>query len=295
MTGEKMSATILVVDDETVHLKLYGEALGDLGFSVMMGSEPLAALQLARNNGIDLLITDYAMPDMNGLELAAAFRKIQPRTPIIMMTAHADLGTYLRARNAGIFEYLSKPFRLSELKRVIESALKESSAQAPGSSARPRADSANQAKPDDWSKRRCMSAEWSEDLSIGVPVLDRQHRELFKQIDTLLKAWAGGRGLVEVQSIIEFLEQYVSDHFGTEERYMVAYTYPNSPEHMAQHEVFKNNFDKLKTQYYQHGADDDLIAETNDLIVDWFREHIRCVDRAFGLFLKTKMHTRRTA
>ena len=116
--------TVLIVDDETVSLEYYREAISDMGYRVLTAAAPGAALQLAHDNGIDLMVTDYSMPEMNGLELAAAFRKITPRTPIIMMTAHASVDMFLRARSEGFVEYINKPFRMEEFKRIITIALK---------------------------------------------------------------------------------------------------------------------------------------------------------------------------
>ncbi len=120
MTGK----TILVVDDEIVCLEYYGEAISDMGYRVLTAADPAAALQLACDNVIDLMVTDYMMPGMNGLELAAAFRKITPSVPIIMMTAQASVESYLRARSEGIVEYINKPFRMEEFKRIISLTLR---------------------------------------------------------------------------------------------------------------------------------------------------------------------------
>jgi len=140
-----------------------------------------------------------------------------------------------------------------------------------------------------------MSVEWTKDLQTDIQEIDSQHKELFSRIDGLLNAWAGGRGLAEVETTLKFLEEYATAHFKTEERYMARYAYTNRTAHMAQHSVFVKSFEKLKKRYFQKGADAELIAETNDLIVDWFRNHIRYVDRAFALFLKLKMHESRAA
>jgi hemerythrin len=135
-----------------------------------------------------------------------------------------------------------------------------------------------------------MSVQWTKDLQTDIPEIDSQHKELLSRIDGLIDAWAGGRGLAEVERVLKFLEEYTTKHFKTEEQYMTRYAYSNRTAHMAQHGVFVKSFEKLKKRYFQTGADAELIAETNDLIVDWFRNHIRYVDRAFALFLKIKMH-----
>ncbi len=284
MMTEQAVKTVLVIDDEVESLRLYQETISDMGCRVLTGTDAGAALQLARDTGIDLVVTDYMMPGMNGLEFVTAFREIAPRTPIIMMTAHANLDNYLRAQREGVYEYINKPFRLEELKRVIEIALQRPVTNAVEDVA---ADApAHHAD----RKRHAESVEWTDDLAVDVPKIDRQHRELFTQIDELLKAWAGGRGLAEVEAMIKFLESYVEDHFGTEEHYMTKYAYTGRSQHIAQHGVFKNAFERIKDRFYRQGADDNLIAETNDLLVDWFRNHIRYVDQAFGLFLKSKLH-----
>jgi hemerythrin len=140
-----------------------------------------------------------------------------------------------------------------------------------------------------------MSVEWTKDLSTDIQEIDSQHKELFNRIDVLLDAWASGRSLAEVETILKFLEAYMVVHFKTEERYMTRYAYTNRTAHTAQHSVFVKSFEKLKKRYFQKGADAELIADTNELIVDWFRNHIRYVDRAFGMFVKLKMHVDRAA
>ncbi len=81
-----------------------------------------------------------------------------------------------------------------------------------------------------------INAEWTEDLSIDVPPIDDQHKALFLHLASLLDAWAGGRGRMEVEKTIKFLEGYVLVHFRTEEQYMIKYRYANRLAHMAQHE-----------------------------------------------------------
>ncbi len=134
-----------------------------------------------------------------------------------------------------------------------------------------------------------MGIAWDPELSTTIAEIDNQHRELLRQIDVLLQAWAGGRGLSEVEMILKFLESYVEVHFGTEKAYMTRYVYPNRTAHLAQHEVFIQTLNRLKGRYFQQGADAELIAETNELIVDWFLNHIRYVDKALGMFLKFKI------
>ena len=134
-----------------------------------------------------------------------------------------------------------------------------------------------------------MALQWTQDLTTMIAEIDDQHKELFKQLDTLLSAWKNGKGREETEKIIRFLNDYVTFHFGTEEKYMDKFAYTNTSAHKAQHAVFVNSWERLKERYFRSGSDDQLIRETNEQVVDWFVNHIRYVDKALGLFLKRKL------
>ncbi|OGW46286.1 MAG: hypothetical protein A2078_09045 [Nitrospirae bacterium GWC2_57_9] len=136
-----------------------------------------------------------------------------------------------------------------------------------------------------------MPVQWTPDLSTKVEAIDDQHRELFRQLDLLLKAWHAGKGRDEVEKILQLLDDYVSYHFRTEERFMETYRYSSTAAHKAQHAVFTASFGRLKDRYFRSGADASLIEETNELVVDWFVKHLRYSDKALGLFLKMKVQT----
>lgn len=134
-----------------------------------------------------------------------------------------------------------------------------------------------------------MAIKWTDDLATGTPDIDDQHKELIFQINNLIAALSEGRARHEVEKMIQFMNEYVSYHFKTEEKYMDKFGYPNTTAHKGQHEVFVKSFSRLKQRYLQQGVDQELISETNDLIADWFVNHIRYVDRALGMFLKRKL------
>lgn len=133
-----------------------------------------------------------------------------------------------------------------------------------------------------------MAVQWTMDLSTRVMEIDDQHKELFKQIDTLINAWKRGTSRSEVEDIIRFLSDYVSFHFAAEEKYMDRFRYSNTLNHKSQHAVFVKAFSRLRDRYFQAGVSDQLIADTNEQIVDWFVNHVKYADKALGLFLKMK-------
>ncbi len=134
-----------------------------------------------------------------------------------------------------------------------------------------------------------MAIEWTEDLATGVKEIDNQHKELFQRINNLLDACNHGKGKEEVKKVISFLEDYVITHFSEEEKYMGKYDYPDFMSHKKQHLEFMENFFRIKTQFEAEGPGVHIVVITNNLIVDWLRNHIRKTDRALGSFLKTKI------
>jgi two-component system, NtrC family, response regulator AtoC len=121
--------TILFVDDETEARKIFSEVLSDMGYDVIIEPDGLSALTVIRQGApIDLVITDYRMPDMDGLDLVTTLRKVQPSLPIIMMTAHGDIENYFRSLSLGVFEYINKPIGKREFEHLVRAALHESEA-----------------------------------------------------------------------------------------------------------------------------------------------------------------------
>ena len=116
--------TILFVDDDDAHLKHLTEVLRMTGYSVASFHDaPAALLSIREDVGFDLVITDFRMPGMNGLEFIEALRPLRPDVPVIMLTAQGDIDSYFKAFQLGIFEYINKPVDNGELLRIIKVAL----------------------------------------------------------------------------------------------------------------------------------------------------------------------------
>lgn len=132
-----------------------------------------------------------------------------------------------------------------------------------------------------------MAIQWTDDLATGVAEIDDQHKELFKRIDRLFQACNQAQGRHEIGKTIAFLEEYVDTHFGAEEKAMKQHSYPDYGAHKAQHAYYRNNLLNIKQQVEEEGPGVHLIILTNRLVVDWLRNHIQKLDRAFGDYLQS--------
>lgn len=118
--------TILVVDSEHQMLEIVKETLGGCGYNIIPRPDAESALSVIREGtGIDLVITDYRMPGMNGMEFLTILRQDFPSVPVIMLDGHSSVETYLQSLSLGAFEYLNKPFKKKELHHTVRSALQQ--------------------------------------------------------------------------------------------------------------------------------------------------------------------------
>lgn len=116
-------ATVLVVDDQSDVREVAVAHLEALGYQVAQAASGRTALDLIGNRGgVDLLIADYAMPGMSGVELARAVRAKRPDLPVVIVTGYVDVsGVAAEIEGA---DFLKKPYRISELAATVELALR---------------------------------------------------------------------------------------------------------------------------------------------------------------------------
>jgi two-component system, response regulator, stage 0 sporulation protein F len=123
--------TILVVDDDPESRTIYSQFLGNSGYTIIMRPDGTSALSAVREvSSIDLVITDYQMPDMSGIDFVRDLRKIRPNVQVIMLTAYGNVETFFRSRDLGVFEFLNKPMRKIEFGRIVRAALENPGAAA---------------------------------------------------------------------------------------------------------------------------------------------------------------------
>ena len=124
---EETVKTILLVDDEPAILESVGEILRWSRYNVITRPDGESALLYVNgDNPVDLVISDYLLPGMTGLDLFVAIRQRRPDFPLIFFTGHGTIENYLKAAELGVFDYLNKPVRPKELIRTVDAALRNS-------------------------------------------------------------------------------------------------------------------------------------------------------------------------
>jgi sulfhydrogenase subunit beta (sulfur reductase) len=116
---------LLVVDDEEIVLKSVGKSLTREKHTVDTAISADVALQKVRTGTYDVVITDWKMPGIDGLELIARIKDIQPDAEIIMMTGYSSVESAVKAMSLGAFDYISKPFTPDDIAQAVDKALKE--------------------------------------------------------------------------------------------------------------------------------------------------------------------------
>ena len=118
-------AKILVVDDEESMCKFMEIMLKKEGYSVSSSSDAAVALEQIKDENYDLVIADLMMPEMSGIELLSKARSVRPDLDFIMMTAFASVDSAIEALKKGAFDYITKPFKVDEIKIAVSKSLEQ--------------------------------------------------------------------------------------------------------------------------------------------------------------------------
>ena len=114
---------ILLIDDEFAQLQTLAGFLKKRGFEVEKAASGSTGLELIEKQTVDLVITDFKMPDIDGLQVLKRAKQINPEVDVIMMTAFGSIESATQAMRDGAIDYLIKPVDLDQLELVINKAL----------------------------------------------------------------------------------------------------------------------------------------------------------------------------
>jgi len=124
-------AKLLIVDDEKNirnHLSTFFETCGHQVRAAESAAQALALI--ADEGNFDLVLSDYRMAEMNGLELLQRIKRDHPQLPAILMTAYATVESAVTAMKSGAYDYVTKPFSLDQIQHVVARALEVQSLRA---------------------------------------------------------------------------------------------------------------------------------------------------------------------
>ena len=123
-TNSRVPLLVIVDDEEMVLASLRSFLALETDYEVLTFSSPLRALESIRESQIDLVISDYLMPEMTGIEFLLEVKKLQPYATRILLTGYADKENAIRAINeVNLYQYIEKPWSNDDLKLIIQNGL----------------------------------------------------------------------------------------------------------------------------------------------------------------------------
>lgn len=127
---------------------------------------------------------------------------------------------------------------------------------------------------------------WKDSYRIGVEEVDRQHQELFERLDnfiTVLRSDGDWEPKIpEIKKTLNFMGEYVEEHFDSEEKYQEEIKYPEREEHKEIHEKFKNEIANFAEKFEDEGYEKDLALEFSGKLMTWLINHVANTDQKIG-------------
>jgi DNA-binding NtrC family response regulator len=123
--GSNGQPAVLIVDDEEMVITSVRAFLQlETDYQITGMTNPEGAVRFLETNPVDVVISDYLMPKMTGLQVLAKAKDLQPEAARVLLTGHADKQSAIQAINdVGLFQYLEKPWDNSQLLLVVQSAI----------------------------------------------------------------------------------------------------------------------------------------------------------------------------
>ncbi len=111
---------ILIIDDEAAQRDVLTGYLKKKGYIIFSASSGKEGIEITKNNPVDIILSDFKMPDLNGIEVLEQVKRINPEISFVIVTAYGTVENAVKAMRLGAFDYISKPVDLDELDLMIE-------------------------------------------------------------------------------------------------------------------------------------------------------------------------------
>lgn len=132
-----------------------------------------------------------------------------------------------------------------------------------------------------------MPYAWSSDLETGNASIDNQHRQLIGALNELFDAHQSGKGRQEVESALDFMMAYATQHFTDEEKLQTACNYPGYLTHKRLHDEFIRMVQGLAKNISSLGSTDDFITNVHVKLGEWLHNHIMGEDAKMAAYIQT--------
>ena len=131
---------------------------------------------------------------------------------------------------------------------------------------------------------------WNDKYLTGIEIIDSQHKNIFKCVNNLFDAIEKLEIKEELLEKIRCIDFYTTEHFDTEEKYMLELDYPEYLEHKKAHEAFKKVYEEIRYNYvYKQDVVYVLAVHLNQTMADWLDYHLQNEDQKLAKFLRTKL------
>lgn len=131
---------------------------------------------------------------------------------------------------------------------------------------------------------------WKEKYKIGVPLIDKQHEELFKRVSDFIQTVRGEGNweskLDKVKENMAFMQEYVVVHFNAEEAYQEKISYPGLENHRQVHAKFKADVNGYVQRLGQEGYSEELVQEFGGKLMAWLIMHVAAMDQKIGEYVE---------
>lgn len=118
-------ARVLVVDDEEIARKNLDHILQKEGYIVIMAASGAEALEKIETFDFDVVLTDIRMENISGIEVLEKTKSKYPETEVVMVTAYASTDSAMETLRKGAFQYIAKPFKISEIRVTVKQAIEK--------------------------------------------------------------------------------------------------------------------------------------------------------------------------